>query len=78
MKYEEVLEYECPKCGKTIKYNESIRGVDYLDDECVAMMSRDCHGIPFRMICLDCYEEIEGCYDGEYYTELDECIDDYY
>lgn len=42
----------------------------------------DCHGIPFRLVCGDCYDRImsEKGYDGEYYTELDENIepDDYY
>ena len=39
--------------------------------------TNDCHGIPFRLVCDDCYEKImeEKGYDGEYYTELDECID---
>lgn len=78
MKYEQVVEFECPRCGKAVEYDESLRGVDYLNDEVVAVMSRDCHGIPFRMVCLDCYEAIEYSeegYDGEYYTEFDECID---
>lgn len=40
--------------------------------------SRDCHGIPFRLLCWECLEKIyeEKGYDGEYYTELDECIDE--
>ena len=76
MKYEDIeLEFECPKCGKVLKYNESMRGALYLNDDCVAVMSKDCHGIPFRTICLDCYDALDGDYDGEYYTELDECID---
>lgn len=39
--------------------------------------SYDCHGIPFRLVCYDCYEKVmsEKGYDGEYYTEADECID---
>ena len=39
--------------------------------------SYDCHGIPFRLICEDCYEEVMNTkgYDGEYYTELDENIE---
>lgn len=80
MKYEDVQEFECPKCGKKLQYNESMRGTLYLDDECVAAFSHDCHGITFRQLCLDCLVEIEDTigYDGEYYTELDECIDDYY
>lgn len=36
----------------------------------------DCHGIPFRLVCYDCYDKLmEKGYDGEYYTEADECID---
>lgn len=44
---------------------------------CALMLTYDCHGIPFRYVCPDCYEKImeEKPYDGEYYTELDECID---
>ena len=42
--------------------------------------SRDCHGITFRLLCWDCLEKIyeEKGYDGEYYTEADECIDEDY
>ena len=37
----------------------------------------DCHGIPFRLVCYGCYTKIMDTkgYDGEYYTEADECID---
>lgn len=36
----------------------------------------DCHGIPFRYVCPDCYEKLMAKgYDGEHYTEADECID---
>ncbi len=38
----------------------------------------DCHGIPFRFVCYKCYDKLmEKGYDGEYYSEADECIDDY-
>ena len=79
MKYEEIQMTRCPKCGKEIRYNESTRDVSYLNDECVSMMTTDCHGIPFRKVCLDCYEEIMDTigFDGQYYTEADECIWDY-
>lgn len=42
--------------------------------------THDCHGIPFRLVCCECYEKImeENGYDGEYYTEVDECIDEDY
>ena len=40
------------------------------------METYDCHGIPFRYVCPDCYDKaMEKGYDGEYYTEADECID---
>ena len=40
--------------------------------------TRDCHGIPFRLVCCECYEKVmEGnAFDGEYYTEADEWIDE--
>lgn len=40
------------------------------------LFTHDCHGIPFRLVCYNCYEKImdEKGYDGEYYTELDENI----
>ena len=41
------------------------------------LFTHDCHGIPFRLVCYNCYEKVmeEKGYDGEYYTEADECID---
>ena len=77
MKYEYAQEFECPICKTKIKYIESIKGtLDDEQDDCVAVMSTDCHGIPFRTICVDCYDKVmdEKGYDGEYYTELDENI----
>ena len=54
----------CPHCGK--KFNR--------EDMC---FTHDCHGITYRLVCFDCWDEImfERGYDGEYYTEADECID---
>ena len=71
-------EFTCPICGG--RYDCSYRFGDVLyakDDSPVAVRSYDCHGIPFRMICVPCADDIDsrGSYDGEYYTELDECID---
>jgi len=54
----------CPVCGKEFERNDMA-------------WTHDCHGIPFRLVCYDCYNRImdEKGFDGEYYTELDECID---
>ena len=56
----------CPECGKEVERD----GMSF---------SKDCHGIPFRLLCFDCLEKIYETkgYDGEYYTEADECIYDY-
>lgn len=54
----------CPVCGRDISRDDML-------------CTYDCHGIPFRYVCSDCYDELmEKGYDGEYYTELDECIND--
>lgn len=54
----------CAICGREHKRSEMT-------------FSYDCHGIPFRLICYNCYDRVmaEKGYDGEYYTEADECID---
>lgn len=53
----------CPHCGKEV----------YRYD---MLFTYDCHGIPFRLVCIDCYQKLmEKGYDGEYYTEADECLD---
>lgn len=54
----------CPICEKEV-----------MSDEMWA--TSDCHGIFFRYVCMECYDKImeEKGYDGEYYTELDECLD---
>lgn len=54
----------CPICGKKIRHYQMKR-------------TYDCHGIPFRLVCSQCFNnimEIPG-YDGEPYTEADECLD---
>lgn len=57
---------ECRKCG---------REVDRMD----LHQTYDCQGIPYRLVCDDCMEEIEEKgYDGELYDERDECIDEDY
>lgn len=41
--------------------------------------TKDCHGIPFRLVRDRCYQRIMSKgYDGEYYTEADEQIEDDY
>ena len=57
----------CPICGKEVERNDM-------------QYTRDCHGITYRLVCIDCYDEImdKKGYDGEYYTEFDECIDECY
>ena len=57
---------ECACCNKQVERNDM-------------QFTRDCHGIPYRLVCLDCYEKLmDKGYDGEYYTELDECLDEDY
>lgn len=57
----------CPECGALVRSRH-------------AMMSYDCHGIQFRKLCPDCYNRIMNGkgYDGEHYTEEDECLDEDY
>ena len=56
----------CPICGKETERGEMT-------------FTHDCHGIPFRLVCFECYIKVveEKGYDGEYYTEADENIWDY-
>lgn len=56
----------CPVCN-----NEADRG-DML-------FTRDCHGIAFRLVCDGCYQRIMAKgYDGQYYDDQDEQIEDDY
>lgn len=53
----------CPVCGKEV-------------DRADMNYTRDCHGITYRLVCWKCYEKLmKKGYDGEYYTEVDECLD---
>lgn len=53
----------CPTCNKKV-------------DRSDMQFTRDCHGIPFRLVCFDCHFKLmEKGYDGQYYTEADECLD---
>lgn len=54
----------CPECGCIV--------------DCADMLwTHDCHGIPLRKLCIDCHNDIMESkgYDGEYYTDADECLD---
>lgn len=56
----------CPVCGKAFKREDMI-------------FTRDCHGITFRLVCFDCYDKVmRNGYDGTYYSEADECIEEDY
>ncbi len=54
----------CPCCDKKVnRYDMSF--------------TRDCHGIPMRLVCYNCYDKLmEKGYDGEYYDESDENLDE--
>ena len=63
-KYEE-RKNTCLECGKEFKRSDML-------------FTRDCHGIPMRLVCSGCYEKImsnDPGYDGVYYDESDECLD---
>lgn len=56
----------CPVCEREVEREDM-------------SFTRDCQGIPFRLVRNNCYDRImENSYDGEYYDELDEQIDDDY
>lgn len=56
----------CPVCK-----NEQSRNV--------MQFTRDCHDIPYRLVCLNCYAKLmKDGYDGEYYDERDEQIEEDY
>ncbi len=43
------------------------------------LFTKDCHGITYRLVCCDCYKKLMAKgYDGEYYDENDECLDEEY
>lgn len=53
----------CPVCEKEVDREDM-------------NFTRDCRGIAYRLVCNDCYDKLmEKGYDGEYYDELDECLD---
>lgn len=55
---------ECPICRKEFR----VANMEW---------SADCYGIRFRLLCPDCLNAVyaEKGFDGERYTEYDECID---
>lgn len=56
----------CAECGKKVAKTDMT-------------FTKDCHGISFRHVCHDCYMKLMAKgYDGEYYTEADEQIEDDY
>lgn len=58
---------KCQNCGKEF-------------DRSDMQFTRDCYGIPFRLVCLDCYDKLmEDGFDGERYIDgIDENVDDYW
>lgn len=53
----------CPVCEKETERHDML-------------YTKDCHGITFRLVCHKCYKRLMAKgYDGEYYTEAEECID---
>jgi hypothetical protein len=57
---------ECRECRKMFNRNEML-------------YTRDYHGITFRLVCHKCWNKVMAKgYDGQYYDERDECLDDNY
>lgn len=54
----------CPVCNEACKHSEMAR-------------TFDCHGIPYRLVCYECYDKImnEIGYDGSEYDYCDERFD---
>lgn len=53
----------CQCCGKIAERSDML-------------FTHDCHGITYRLVCYDCYEQIMSWgYDGEYYDDSDENLD---
>lgn len=59
-----LVKQKCPECGGEVRSFDMIRTTDY-------------HGIPYRRVCMKCYERIMEAkgYDGEKYDERDENLD---
>lgn len=71
------LEGDVDACVEIFRYAvECIRKEVVRDD---MLFTHDCHGIAFRLVCFDCYEKLMAKgYDGQYYDEADECLDEDY
>ena len=53
----------CQECGREVPRAEM-------------QFTKDCRGIPFRLVCFDCWDRLMARgYDGEYYDEADEQIE---
>lgn len=59
-----MVKEKCPECGNDTRVFDMVRTTDY-------------HGIPYRRVCMKCYERIMETkgYDGEEYDERDENLD---
>lgn len=59
-----LVKEKCPECGDETRYIDMILTTDY-------------HGIPYRRVCMKCYEHIMETkgYDGEKYDERDENLE---
>ncbi len=57
---------KCAYCGKELNRDNM-------------EFTRDCYGIPYRLVCFDCWDELmENGYDGQrYYDGIDEYVDYY-
>lgn len=65
-KFEERDIRMCPVCNNEVDRED----MDF---------TRDCNGITFRLVCCQCWARLMAKgYDGEYYTEADEQIEDDY
>ncbi|MCM1181482.1 MAG: hypothetical protein NC347_14600 [Clostridium sp.] len=65
-KFEERDIRTCPVCNAEVDRED----MDF---------TRDCHGITFRLVCYRCWKRLMSKgYDGEYYTDEDEQIEDDY
>lgn len=65
MSREELDLRECPECKKQVSRENM-------------SWTNDCHGITFRLVCNKCWDSIMESkgYDGEYYSEEDENIEE--